>query len=187
MIFEGVFILGGFIKISPWSLYWGPRTIAVTFWSKSIVLWGLFYWFTWTYSPEWRQYTFFWSTILSRNICLGPFVLDCPAPGFGRGREFRQKTAGATIWTLIHLEVCLKGIDYREDKTHSLKVQLNHSILGTCYFLDAQLMEIPISAIYVLISLTSLSVCMWVILKPRFRYSLLTCLIPSSTFSIFRF
>ena len=68
-----------------------------------------------------------------------------------------------------------------------LAVQLNPSISGTCFFLEAQLREITISAISARRGSNSLSACIHVILKPCWRYALLTCLIPSSMFFTFIF
>ena len=65
-------------------------------------------------------------------------------------------------------------------------VLLNHSISGTCYFLDAQLRDIPRSSISAHSGSNSLSSCMWGVFKPCCRYSFLTCLIPSSVFFTFQ-
>ena len=73
-----------------------------------------------------------------------------------------------------------------EDWTHSLTVLLNHSILGTCSFLDEKFRYMPISAISICRGSNLLSECMRVILNPHFSYSLLTCLIISSILFIFR-
>ena len=70
---------------------------------------------------------------------------------------------------------------------HSLTFRLNCSISGTCYFLGAQFRDMPMSAISAHSSSNSLSACIRVILEPHYRYSLLTCLIPSSIFFIFLF
>ena len=68
-----------------------------------------------------------------------------------------------------------------------MTVWLNCSILGTCYFLDAQFRDMPRSSIAALRGSKLLLACMSVILNPRYRYSLCTCLIPSSMFFIFLF
>ena len=92
-----------------------------------------------------------------------------------------------TKLTIINLDIHLKGIAARADRTHSLTVQFNFSISSTCSFFDAKFRNIPRSAIYNFRGSNSLSACICVILKPRFRYSLWTCLIPSQMFFIFRF
>ena len=73
------------------------------------------------------------------------------------------------------------------DQTRSLMVRLNRSISGTCSLLDTQSRDMTISDIYAHIGSNSLSACMRVILKPRCRYRLWTCVIPLSMLFIFRF
>ena len=68
----------------------------------------------------------------------GPLVLDSPLPGFDGGKSFSQKIAVATICIIINLEISLKGMDEWADRTCSLMVRLNHSIPGTCSFLEMQ-------------------------------------------------
>ena len=63
------------------------------------------------------------------------------------------------------------------DGTHSLTFQLNCSISGTCYFLDTKLRDMQILEISEHSGSNSLPECMQVILKPHWRYSLLTWLI----------
>ena len=113
-------------------------------------------------------------------------MLDSLAPGFEGINAFSQKIAVSTIWIIIDLEIRLKGMADREYLTSSLKVRLNCSIPGKCSFLEAQFRYMPISAIYPRSGSNSLSACIQVILKPRCRYSLLTYLITSSIFFIFR-
>ena len=74
-----------------------------------------------------------------------------------------------------------------EDWTRYLTVWSNRSISGACSFLDAQFKDIMRSAISARTDSNSLSACLIVILNPHCRYSLWTCLIPSSLFFIFRF
>ena len=71
------------------------------------------------------------------------------------------------------------------DQTRSLKFRFNSSISGKCSFLDAQVKDMERSAIYAYRGLNLISACISVILKPHFRYSLRTCLIPSSMFFAF--
>ena len=73
------------------------------------------------------------------------------------------------------------------DQMRSLMVQFNRSISETCYFLDAQFMDMKRSAISTRRGSNSLPAFIRVILKARFRYSLWDCLIPCSMLFIFRF
>ena len=114
-------------------------------------------------------------------------MLNIPAPCFDVGKGFSQKIEVVKGLTTINLHIFFKGMDAWEDRTHSLTFQLNFSISGTCYFLDAQFRDMPMSAISAHSSPNSLSACIRVILEPHYRYSLLTCLIPSSIFFIFLF
>ena len=77
----------------------------------------------------------------------GPFVLDNTVPGFDRVKAFSQKIAEAKRWTIINLEIRLKGMTAQVDRTRYFMLQLNRSISGTCYFLDAQFRDMPRSAI----------------------------------------
>ena len=80
-----------------------------------------------------------------------------------------------------------KGMDDWEDWKHSLAVWLNSSTLGTSYLLDYQFRDMPTSTIYAYRGSKYLPACMRMILKSLCRFSLWTCLIPSSMFFIFRF
>ena len=104
------------------------------------------------------------------------------------GREmFSQKIAEAKMWTIINLDICLKGLATWEDQTRYLMVQLNISISGTCSFLDAHFRDIPRSAISARSGPNALSFYICVVLKPHCRHILLTCLIKSSMFFEFLF
>ena len=89
------------------------------------------------------------------------------------------------MWTIINLDICLKGLATWEDQTRYLMVQLNLSISGTCSFLDVHFRDIPRSAISARSGPNALSVYICVVLKPHCRYILLTCLIPYSMFFTF--
>ena len=93
----------------------------------------------------------------------------------------------ATIWTIVYLYICLKDMAAWVYQTRSLVLQLNRSILGTHYFLDAQFRDMRRFTISVHISTNSLSSCLRVILKPHCRYILWTGIIPSSILFIFQF
>ena len=85
------------------------------------------------------------------------------------------------------LDISLNTMVARADLTRSLMVRMKRSISGTCSFLDAQFRCMPISVISLRSGSNSQSVCICVILKPRCRNSLCTCVIPSEVFSTFRF
>ena len=98
-----------------------------------------------------------------------------------------RQVAVAKVWTIINLEISLKGMADWEDQALSLTVQLNRSISGTCSSLGAQFSYMQRSAISSCRGSNSLSSCIRVIWKPRFSYSLLAYLIPSLIFFTFRF
>ena len=95
--------------------------------------------------------------------------------------------AEAKICTIISLYTSLNGMAARVDMTCYLTVRMKCSISGTCSFLDAHLRFIPRSVISLNIGPKLLSACMRVILIPRCRYNLCTCVIPSAMLFIFRF
>ena len=74
-------------------------------------------------------------------------MLDNPVPGFDGVKAFSQKIAEATRWTIINLEISLKGMTAKVDRARYFMLQLNRSISGTCYFLDDQFRDMPRSAI----------------------------------------
>ena len=92
-----------------------------------------------------------------------------------------------TRWTIINLEIRLKGISDWLDWKYYLTVLFYSSISYICPFLDVQFMDIPRSAISISRGSNYLSSCICVILKPCCRYSLLKCLIPSSVLFTIRF
>ena len=140
------------------------------------------YWCTWTYLPVWMHQNFLYSKTVPSTSYTRPFVLDSYAPGFVKGKSFSKTLAVETRWNIINLEIRLKGISTWVDQTRYLKVRLDSLISGRYYFLDAQLREMPRSAISAPRCSNLLSACIPVILKPRCRYILMTCLIPSSMF-----
>ena len=92
------------------------------------------------------------------NIFKGSFVLHNTVPVFNRGMNLAKNIVVVTKLTIISLEVCLKGMDAREDWMRSLMVRLNRSISGTCYFLDTQFRDMPRSTISAHSGSNSLSV-----------------------------
>ena len=112
---------------------------------------------------------------------------DSPAPGVDGGNSPIQKMSEVTICTIMSLDILFNRMVDPVDLTRSLTVRMKHSILGTCYFLYAQFRFMPRAVIYLRSGLNSQSVCICVILKPRGRYNLCTCVIPSALFSTFRF
>ena len=121
------------------------------------------------------------------TICQGIFKHDIPDPGVYRGNKLIQNTAEAKICTIISLDTCLNGMASRTDPTRYLTVQMKRSIPEICSFLDAQFSFIPIAFISLHSGLNSLSECIPVILKPRWRYYLCTYVIPSALLLVFRF
>ena len=89
--------------------------------------------------------------------------------------------------TIINLDIHLNGMVSRADLARSLTVRTKRLISGTCSFLDAQFRFIPRAVISLRSGSNSQSVCICVIFKPRCRYNLCTCVIPSAMFSNFRF
>ena len=81
-----------------------------------------------------------------RTICPGHLVLESPDPGFDGGREFSQKIAVAKRWIIINLEIRLGVMAAHAYRKCSLMARLNHSISGTCYFLDTQLRDMTRSS-----------------------------------------
>ena len=81
----------------------------------------------------------------------------------------------------------MKSVAFWADQTHYLMVQLNHLKLGTSYFMDTQLIVIPIAANSNRSGSNYPSSCMRVIFKPLWKYSLLIWLIHSSMFFIYQF
>ena len=112
---------------------------------------------------------------------------DSPVPSVDGGNGFRKKMAEATIYNIMSLYIRLNVMVAWEDLTRSLTVRMKCSISGICYFLDAQFRFMPRVVIYFRIGLNLQSVRICVILKPRCRYNLCTCMIPSAIFSNFRF
>ena len=123
----------------------------------------------------------------SKDEFSGAFCVGQSWARFRRRKVFIKKISAATRWTIIHLEISLKVMAAWTDRTFSLVVWLNHSISGTCYFLDGKFREMPRSSISACSGSNYLSSCKHVILKPCCRYSLLTCLIKSSMFFTFLF
>ena len=117
---------------------------------------------------------------VSKDNFPGPFVSDSPAPGVDGGNSLNQKMAEATRFTITSLGVCLNGMVDREDLTRSLTVQMKPSILGKYFILDAQSRFIPRAVISLRSGFNSQSVYVCVIMKPRCRYNLCTCVIPSA-------
>ena len=107
---------------------------------------------------------------------------DSLAPGVDGGNALSQKMAKATICTIIRLDIRLNSMVDWAYLTRSLMVRMKRSISGTWSFLDAQFRFIPRAVIYLRIGSKSQSVCICVILKPRCRYNLCTCVIPSAMY-----
>ena len=97
-----------------------------------------------------------------------------------------QNMGEATRFTIIILYIRLSGVVDQAGLTHSLTVQMNHSISGTCSFLDAQFSFISRSVIYLHSGLSQLPACICEIFNPCCKYNLFTCVIPSAMFLIFR-
>ena len=112
---------------------------------------------------------------------------ESPAPGVDGGNALSQKMAEETRCTIISLDIFLNGMVDQADLTRSLTVWMKRSISGTCYFLDAQFRFIPRAVISFCSGSISQPVCICVILKPRCRYNVCTCVIPSAMLSTFRF
>ena len=87
----------------------------------------------------------------------------------------------------MSLDICLNGMVARADLIRSLTVRMKRSISGKCSFLYAQFRFMPRAVISLRSGSNSQSVCMCVILKPRCRYNLCTCVIPSAICSTFQF
>ena len=68
---------------------------------------------------------------------------DSPAPGVYGGKSLIQKTAEATICTIISLDIRLNGVVARADLTRSLTVRMKRSISGAYSFLDGQFRFMP--------------------------------------------
>ena len=98
-----------------------------------------------------------------------------------------QKTAEATRFIIIRLYIRLNGMVDRAYLMRYLTVDIKRSISGKCSFLDAQFRFIPRVVIYLRSVSNLLLVCIYVILKPHFRYRLFTCMILSTMVSMFRF
>ena len=112
---------------------------------------------------------------------------DGPAPGIDGGNALSQKVVEATRCNIMSLDIRLNGMVAWTELTCSLTVWMKSSISGTCSFLDTQFWFIPRAFVSLCSGLNSQSVCICVILKPRCRYSLCTCVIPSPMFSNFQF
>ena len=113
--------------------------------------------------PSWIQRQF------QGQVFRVTFVMENPAPGFNGGKAFIQNIAMVTGWTIINLDIKLKGMAAWAYWTSFLKILLHRSISGTCSFLDAQFRYIPRSTISNCRCSNSLSERMRVILKPRCR------------------
>ena len=93
----------------------------------------------------------------------------------------------ATRYNIINLNIRLNSMVDQKDLTLSLTVRMKRSLSGTCYLLDAQFRFMPRVVTSLLNCSNSQSACICVILNPRCRYNLCTCMIPSEMFSIFQF
>ena len=96
-----------------------------------------------------------------------------------------QKMAEAKRCTIISLYNHLNGMMAWTDLTRSSTIRMKHSVSGTYYFLEEQFRFMPRAVISLHGGTNSQSVCICVILKPRCRYNLCTCMIPYEMFSIF--
>ena len=76
---------------------------------------------------------------IAGTSCPGYLVLGIPAPGSNRVKSLSQKIEVVTRWIIIHLEICLKALTARADRTYSLMVQFNRSIPGTCSLVHTKL------------------------------------------------
>ena len=85
------------------------------------------------------------------------------------------------------MDILLNGMVDRADLTGSLMVRMKRSISRTCSCLDAHFRFMPRAFVSLCSGSNSQSVCMCVILKPRCRYNLCTCVIPSTMCSTSRF
>ena len=65
-------------------------------------------------------------------------MLNSPVAGFDGAKALSQKLTVATRLIIINLEIRLKGMADRVDRTRYLMFQLKHSISETCKFLDAK-------------------------------------------------
>ena len=72
---------------------------------------------------------------------------DSPATCVDGGNALSQNMAEETIFTIIILDTHLNGMAAWADLMRYSTVQMKCSILGTYYFLDAQLRFIPRSVI----------------------------------------
>ena len=129
--------------------YWCPRKISPAVLSMLILLQGSSSCCNLIYLPVCRRQTPLCPITVQSKSCLGPFMLDSPAPGFDGGNSFSKKIAEATRWTIIHLDISLKGIDSWAEWTRSFTFQLNCSISGACSFLDAQFRDLPFPHVYI--------------------------------------
>ena len=179
----GILLLEGSFLKPPWRLYWGPRMIDPTVWYIYRLCSGVHI----IDLPVHIRLGVGGKPSCSPRQFLETFVLDSPASGFDGGKLFSQKIAVTKRWTIISLDIHLKIMHDWEDRTRSLTLQLKRIISVTCSFLDMQFMDMTGSAISAHSSWNLLSACIRVVFKPHFRYSLLTCLIISTMFSIFRF
>ena len=115
---------------------------------------------------------------VTRMIFPGPLVFNSPVPGFYRVKSFGQKISVATRLNIINLDIRLKGMAAGADRTRSLIVQFNRSIIETCSFLGAKVRDIPRSVISTHRGSNPLSEFIRIIFNPCCRYILLICLIP---------
>ena len=119
---------------------------------------------------------------LSGNFCVWQSCTSC-----WWGKSIDPKMAKAKRCTIIILNVRLNGMVAQADLTRSLIFRMKRSISGTCSFLDAQFSFMPREVMSLRSGLNLKSLCMCVIMKPRCRYNLCTCVIPSAMCSTFRF
>ena len=125
------------------------------------------------------EYLNIFAWMIAENLFI---VHSSPKDKFSRSLDFRQyrasfvwtkdihpKMAVVVIWTIISLEICVKGMANWLYRTRSLMVRFNCSISVTCSFLDTQMREMIILDTSGRSDYNSLSACMKIDLEPMLK------------------